>query len=405
MIEHNGVLYKVTGEKLYSVNSGGVHTELGDIPGTGRAIMTGNTAGIVLVADSVPYYWDGSTLTTVTDNDLETPNSCAFLKSTVLYDGDGGRFVSADVGDPTSINGLNYATAESHADDIERVYVFDDVAYMMGDKTIEPWWFSGVGNPPLDPIENGTITVGLGALHSVANNDAYMYWLGDDNHPYRAAGTQAQRISDTWLHSTISNFSQISDAVGFCYNIENHNFYHLTFTGENRTFLFSESTGWTELSSGTKGDRHYGSSYAYFARKHLFADYRNSNIYEVDTDVYDDAGTPIVRTRETGVLHSGLFGKPGRRVEVNCFELYCETGQGALTGEGLDPQVMLSWSNDGGRTWSAEIFGEIGNRGEYIKKVSWNALGSEYDWVFRVRISDPVFFAIHSASVEANVGI
>lgn len=405
MFEHNDVVYKVTGAKMYSVAANGAHVELGNIPGTGRCILEGINSNVVLTTQGKAYQYNGSTVAEITDADLETPNSCAHLNNQMLYDGDGGRFASSAVGDATAINGLDYATAESAADELKRVYTFDQLAYMMGAKTIEPWWNDGTGRPPFSPVEGGIMSIGLAAINSVSNNDRAMYFLGDDNHVYRIVKTSFEPVSNIWLHRTISEFSNISDAVGFCFTAEGQNFYCLTFPGENKSFVFSETGGWFNISSGTSGGRSYANSYVFAHRKHLIADHRNGNIYEWDLDTYLDNNEPIVCIRETGVLHGGLFGKPGKTITMNSFELIMETGVGLISGQGQDPKIMLSFSDDGGKTFGTEIWGSIGKSGEFQKKVEWFGLGSFRDRIIRVKLTDPVFCSIHSASADLEVGI
>lgn len=401
MLEHQTNLYKVSGSKLYDVDSSGVHTELGSIPGTARCILEGINSNVVIVTQGKAYLWNGSTVAEITDVDLETPNSCTHLRNVMIYDGDGGRFCTSDVGDATSIDGLNYATAESNADDLKRVYTFGDRAFMLGDKTTEEWWFSGVGSPPLDQVQGGTRTIGIAAIHSVANNDNAMYFLGDDNRVYQ----NFTPIDTIAIHNQISSFSQVSDAIGFCFTLEGHNFYKLTFPGVNKSFLFSERTGWHTLSSGTQGGRSYANSYAYAFRKHLVADYRNGNIYEWDVNTFTDNGDMIIRQRDTGPLHGGLFNLPGKELTMNYFELIMETGVGLISGQGSDPKIMLSYSDDGGRTFGNEAQGSIGKLGQYQWQVRWDNLGSFYERVMRIRISDPVFCSIHNAAADIEAWI
>jgi hypothetical protein len=66
---------------------------------------------------------------------------------------------------------------------------------------------------------------------------------------------------------------------------------------------------------------------------------------------------------------------------------------------GLDPKVMLSWSNDAGHTWSDELHGAIGKAGDYTRRVIFRRLGRSYRRTFRARISDPVKVAISNATV------
>lgn len=78
---------------------------------------------------------------------------------------------------------------------------------------------------------------------------------------------------------------------------------------------------------------------------------------------------------------------------------------GTASGQGSDPVVMLSMSNDGGRTFGDESWGSLGVAGDFIRKVEWFGLGSFYDAVFRVRISDPVLCTIMSAAADLDVAL
>jgi hypothetical protein len=77
-------------------------------------------------------------------------------------------------------------------------------------------------------------------------------------------------------------------------------------------------------------------------------------------------------------------------VFFTALELMMQTGVGLATGQGSDPQARLSWSDDGGYTWSNEVSRPIGKIGERNARVRWLRLGRGRDRVFKVEISDPV---------------
>jgi hypothetical protein len=331
VLEHQGILYHVCGTKLYTVASNGTHTDRGTIAGTDQVIFTPLGSGIVIVANVGVnlYLWDGSTLAAINDGDLETPKSATTLNNQVIYQGDNGRFVTSDVGDSTTIDALNYATAESFPDDLVRVYAFNQQAYFFGEKTIEVWWNSGQGSPPFDRIEGGILQVGLNAKHSVASNDRRMYWLGDDLQVYAlAAGSAQQPVSNIALHGLIASYATTSDAIGWVFTLEGQEFYVLTFPTQGVTWLFDEKTGWTTLSSGAAGGRSLANSYAYAFGKHIIGDYASANLYQWSPTVYTDNGTAIVRLRDTAPLHGGLFGAPGARIEQDDLRLIAQVGAG-----------------------------------------------------------------------------
>jgi len=408
MFEHTGILYKVTGTHLYSVSSTGVHTELGIITGTGRCIFAPIGENIVIETEGTRYQWDGTSITQITDGDLEAGQGIAHLNSQIIYGGEGGRFGVSDVGDATSINGLNYATAESNADNLVRPYTFNQVAYMMGEKTIELWWNSGQGNPPLDRFEGGIVDVGLSAFYSVANDDSNIYFLGDDRQVYAMRGGASavlEPVSPQPINREIRRYTTISDAFGYCVNHDGQWIYVLTFPTENKTWAFPAGGEPFELSSGIFGGRDITNSYAYAFGKHLVADYRNGNIYELKDDVYTDNGEEIIRIRDSAPIHGGLVGQVGAWLEMDRLEIIMETSQGLLTGQGSNPVVMVSFSDDGGKTFSNEMWVEAGSIDEKIWRVELFALGGFYQRIIRLKVSDPIYWSIHSAGADLEVGI
>jgi hypothetical protein len=409
MFEHLGILYKVTGTTLYTVSSTGAHTSRGSIAGTGRCIFTGIGANVVIVSGGVAYFYDGAafTVAVISDIDLETPDSATTLNNQVIYDGNGGRFCSSDAGDATSINSLNYATAESEPDSLVRVYAFNQVLFLMGEKTIEPWWNSGTGNPPFDRIEGGIVNSGLGALHSVAHDDDDIFYLNSEHEVVTMRGSSSavvNVVSTPPMSREFKSYSTVSDAIGWCIKINSQWFYQITFPTADKTWILPKGGEWFELESGVSG-RDISNSYAYCFRKHLVADYRNGNIYELSDSAYDENGDAIIRLRDSAPIHGGSVKQPGKSLEMNRFELIMETGGGLLSGQGSDPMVMLSFSDDGGKTFSTEMFGSCGALGEFQWKVEWFALGSFYSRIIRIRVSDPIYYSIHSAAADLSVGI
>jgi hypothetical protein len=66
---------------------------------------------------------------------------------------------------------------------------------------------------------------------------------------------------------------------------------------------------------------------------------------------------------------------------------------------------MLRFSDDGGHTWSNEHWREIGEDGDFGKRVRWQRLGYARDRVYEVSGSDPVKIALIDAHVRATAGM
>lgn len=405
-ITNKGILYRVVGTTLYQVNSDKTHTNLGTISGSNRCILGAMGSQIIVVNGSgTVYIWNGTLLTQMTDPNLGSPRSVAVLNNQAIYDaGTGQGFDVSDVGTPETINGLNNASAESDSDDLLRAYAYRESLLLMGTKTIENWWNSGQGNPPFDRIQGAIINIGLGALNSMADNPDYVFFLGSDFHVHTLTGGSSAVdtiVSTNAMAKQFQGYETISDAIGWTMQLEGQWFYVLTFPVQNVTWVLPVGGEWFQWGSSSVG-RIRANSYANIYGAHLVFDYQSSVIYELDAETYTDNGENIVRTRQTASLHGGLFRADGLDFEINSIEVILETGVGLLEGQGSDPRLMISVSKDGGKTFGTERFLKCGGLGTR-RKVKTSGMGRYNECVIRLRVSDPIFWAIYSAVAYVEI--
>jgi hypothetical protein len=81
--------------------------------------------------------------------------------------------------------------------------------------------------------------------------------------------------------------------------------------------------------------------------------------------------------------------KEQRVIFYPAIQVDLQPGIGNVVPPGVEPQVMLRMSRDGGQTWSPEIWMSAGKIGEYAKRVIARNLGRGRDVVFEVIVSDP----------------
>lgn len=405
--EWKGAVYSVNGTSLVKVDSSGTQTSLGTIAGTARCVFAGESAYLTIVAGGSVYRTDGTTVSSVTDPDLESPNSVAFLNSQLIYDGDDGRFCTSDAGDGSSIDALNYATAESAADDLTRVYTFRESVLLFGESSIEQWYNSGVGNPPFDRFQGSLRQIGIAGVHCVAHTEKAVYFLGNDKTVYRLEGYEPVQVSTVAINNAIESYSDVSDCFAFALKLQGQSFAVFSFPTANKTWAYSETSGlWLELSSGVANGRHIANGYCYAFGKHLVSDYRNGNIYEWDLDTFTSNGDTIIRERVIQPVTSDILGgQPGKQVFWHSLELLINSGNGLATGQGSTPYVMMSYSDDLGLTWSTEQWVSAGALGAYQWRVQWHSLGASRGRVYKFRMSDPIEFNLFKLSAEVEVGI
>jgi hypothetical protein len=197
--------------------------------------------------------------------------------------------------------------------------------------------------------------------------------------------------------------ADITDAIGFCYTQEGHAFYVLTFEALDKTYVFDITTGqWHRRGywSDTEQHRVKYIYQTYFNGKNYVGDRDAAKVYELSLDTYTDNGSVIRRERTAQHIHSDR-----KRLYFQSFELDMDRGQGLVTGQGSDPQIMLQYSDDGGETWSNEHWTDSGEKGKYKTRVLWRRLGYSRDRVFKVAVTDPVKSNIVGATVQVEAEI
>ena len=85
-------------------------------------------------------------------------------------------------------------------------------------------------------------------------------------------------------------------------------------------------------------------------------------------------------------------------------ELLVQAGEGLVTGQGSDPEIMVRFSRDGGKTYGTIYRVAAGKIGEYDHRSYLSRLGRGRNWVCEVTVSDPVFWAFLDCYADMEVG-
>ena len=138
--------------------------------------------------------------------------------------------------------------------------------------------------------------------------------------------------------------------------------------------------------SSTFPARHRASCYAFFNRMHIVGDYSNGKVYELSATTYTDDSDAITRQR----IFPHAYSEKDR-IRLKEFELDCETGVGASN-------ITISWSKDGGHTYSATTFDRsLGAASAYKTRLVVRSLGIARDWLFKISMTGAVKAVIRDA--------
>jgi len=97
--------------------------------------------------------------------------------------------------------------------------------------------------------------------------------------------------------------------------------------------------------------------------------------------------------------------EPGKHVFWNRLELVLNSGSGLVAGQGENPQIMMQYSDDLGRTWSNELWRSAGVLGAYQWRVTWDSLGASLNRIYRFKVTDPIECHFFKLSADIEVGL
>ena len=250
---------------------------------------------------------------------------------------------------------------------------------------------------PMQPLRQGRIIYGLAAKESVVvvDNTTHGLFLDENGGVFagRLNGYTIERISTRGLERYWHEIDY-TDAYALGVHHGGHEFYILTFpqadTGRGRTFAYeAETRMWFGIGKYVSGqndfEKYHALTHTHFDGKNLIGD-EQGDLWELDPDSYTFQDShAIVSRRRCPVIHDNRD-----RLFFENLEFDVEVGNGLNSGQGSDPKMVLKISDDGGRTFNNQRETSIGVSGEYEERVRFNHLGSSYDRVFDVSISDPV---------------
>ena len=355
--------YVVSGFGFYKIDTDYVATFLGDVSGTGPVSITDNGTQIFIAANTYGYIYNMTTnvFAQITDPDFAGASTVGFLDGYFVFTQPNSQvFWVTNLLDGSSVEPLNFASAEGSPDDLVGLVVDHREVWLFGTSSVEVWYNAGTVGFPLERIQGAFNEIGCAAAYSIAKLDNGLFWLGSD--------ARGQGIVATWVYDVATD-------------------------------------NWHERASFSGGEfkRHRSNCQMSFNNEIIVGDYDDSRIYAFDLNKYSDDTAVQKWLRSWRALPTDTNNLT--RTAQHTLQLICESGVGLNDGQGSDPQVMLRWSDDGGHTWSNEHWTSMGKIGVYGARAIWRRLGMTTklrDRVYEVSGTDPVKIAILGAELNLS---
>lgn len=377
-------LFTVSGLTLYQND-----TSRGTISGASDSFVSidGNETGIMVCAGEDLHTFDGTTFATVS-----LPDGTAFDALKVICGASRFIVIRKDTGrfyftPPLlrTFDALDFATAESSADDLLDMLFLDDTLILFGPESVEFWPNTGDSNAPFVPLQGRVLERGIRATGCATSLGSTFAWVTDVNTV--CVGDENNIVSNPGLQARIAASSAVSLFNFFIDGME-----FLCLRLDNETQVFNQRTGtWSEFSSHNLSN--------WIARCH------SSGIFGSAIDGRTLEFGPLVN--EIGLIFERRFraGFPinGGGVQISNLRLRANPGQTEyLAGEYADPVVEMRFSRDAAQTWSNWRATSLGEQGNYRQRIEWRQLGlaSAPGFMAEFRVTSPVGF--RASGVFAN---
>lgn len=400
-------LYGVTGTSLWAIDTVGAVTIMATLPVEGPVTFARNRkspttqVGLVTAADNKYYTISGTTETLNTDPDLAgLPSSIAVKDGHFIITSNFNRFFITGEDEATTIAAVDFGKAQRQPDEILRVIPTETEIGLFGTDSIE--WHqnspTGTESFPFVPVQS--IDVGLLSAQAVVKLDREIIWLASDGTIKRMVGYEGEVISNPDVQRAICAVDDKSTISAFAWHSKSLGHSFVAFTCPQWTWVYDLREGvWHERQTYGRANWRVSAVVEWQGRV-LAGDDVTGELYDMDGAYNDEGGEPLVVTVQTAP--SDAFPYP---VQVHGLALDVVPGVGVPgRPQDVEPHVMMSYSEDGGRTWAVERTASIGRAGATNARAKWLRLGMirRNGRTWRFSVSAKVARGIQGAAIDVE---
>lgn len=393
ILDVSGVIYVVIGTAVKTVTGSTVATLSGSLPGTDGVTLARNnkttdgvaTPDIVAVRETGgAYVLTSSAVSSYPDADLPTTvNSVDFMGGYFLFSNPDGRLYASEL-NSTDVEALSVTTAEARADGLRRVVVQGNIAYAMGGSTIEP--YLNVGTLPF-PLQRSPSVLPTGLLTTMAVagfEEAWnrpIYYVSSDFTVRSLSGYSDAVVStpDVQRFIAASTASTLEMMV-----------YH--WQGRGYVAISSDAGTWVlNVTSGSWHERVSASMTRWRAQRSVYS----GNAWVMGDTASGYLQTPSATLTEAGSALGGYIQSgPLKNFPANISAKL----NADFTEASLD--VLVSWSRDGGKTFSTELTRSLANTEKAPVSVSNLGRSSQHGFTVKFRWTGSADFSFTGATAD-----
>ena len=381
----DGTLYVACGGTLYRMIGDTPAAAIGSIADSAETTISGHDGHVTIVAGGAYYVWDGATLSSPAAGAITNHGSVDHVSNyTVITELGGNKFEWSALADPTSLPGLNFATAAERDDNLLRVMAISGTIWLFGTASTEIWYETGLGGAEaFAQIDGATKDTGLKSFGLICAFDGGAFFVGDDDLVRVTTGTDFEVVSIPGVISAIRDSDPLQCVY---YEARGHKFCAILFAARPAWIFDLATREWHERAEGVLHGP-WGIAATAKMVDVWYAGRNNGDIAALG-ETYADGAAALIREAVSATLYSD-----GNMMTLAELEFFAPVGR---KDAGREPVLEFFISGDGGETWGRGRTIGFGAVGAYGKRLIWRALGRHRQITAKVRISDPVDALLYS---------
>jgi hypothetical protein len=406
MYTYREYMYAVSGNKIHRIDSILTPALLGTISNSvGFVGISSNENELIFVNGLNGYVWNRITTTFSTISAAgfpSNPASVATLDGYFIVNSSGSnQFNISGSNNGLDWNALNFALMQSQADEIISLAVLNRKLFLFGKKITEVWYNVGAADFPFRRDNNLLIEYGCKSAGSIAVGYQLMFWLAASKEGGVSIvvtdGTMPKTVSTPAIEYVLQQMTDATNTNSLLYKADGHIFYELSFTNENKTFIYDLTTGIWLRGMELNKTRSIDNCHCFFNEKHYVGSSMDKKIYEMSSQLYSNDGEDIYYK-----IISGHFCDPSLK-KTRILRINLDIVAGDELNSNELPLVFLSCSKDGGRSYSDKKTAGLGKIGERLYRCIFRRLGSSRDWVFKFEFFGKTKFMVLNAIVDYEI--
>lgn len=367
-----GSMIVVIGRKVFSVSRFLTSREVGQLQTSrGNVSISDNINSQITIEDNNKIYvYDYANSTFSSPSVPFVPVFLSYQDTYTVATDDKGNWRLSDSGNSNIWPPLDLRQLQTKADTLKAAVVLNRQLWIIGTKASELWFDQGSQLFPY--VRDNSVSIDYGAVStgSIATGFKKLVWLGKNEKSqnvivYTEGGPPVE-LSHEGLDYILNLVNSPESSYGFIFQQDGHIFYQLTFDKDNLTIVYDFTSGEWHRATDEKLDRHIARDIAFFNGKTYFISFKDSSLYELDSNntTYDGEEAPRYR-----ILPPIKFDD-NQPFILNKVKLQMEQGE-----NNSKTQAGLSIAKNSGNSFGNVVIKQANSVGHRQGDMTWDGMG------------------------------